>query len=97
MPTKKRIWNKSTGRDYSQERAYDASPARKKDRAARNRARYRLMKKGVVRVGDGKDVDHRDYNQQNNNLSNLRALPASRNRSYPRTKTGKPKLVRKKK
>ena len=86
---KKRIRNKSTGRDYSKEAAYDASPSRKKKRVLRNKARALLMKKGVVRVGDGRDVDHRDNNQKNNKLSNLRALPASKNRSYKRTKTGK--------
>lgn len=96
MP-KKRIWNKSTGRQYEKEAAYDASPARKSDRAARNRARYKMMKKGLVRVGDGKDIDHKNFNQKDNRASNLRVLPASKNRSYPRTKTGKPKLARKKK
>ena len=92
LRVKKRVWNKSTGRDYSKEAAYDASPARKRKRALRNKARAKLMKKGIVRVGDGKDVDHRDNNQANNNLSNLRAVPASKNRSYDRDK--RRKLIR---
>lgn len=40
------------------ERAYDGSPARKKARAARNKARREAERKGKVRKGDGKDVDH---------------------------------------
>lgn len=40
------------------DREYDASPARKKARAARNKARREAMREGRVRKGDGKDVDH---------------------------------------
>lgn len=83
----KRVRNKSTGRDYQKERQYDSRPKVKAKRAARNRARYALMKKGIVKVGDGKDVDHKNGNALVNNLSNLHAISASANRSYPRTKT----------
>ena len=41
------------------ERAYDATPARKKARAERNRARREAMKKGTVTKGDGKVVNHK--------------------------------------
>jgi len=89
MQSKRKTYNKASGRDYSKEAVYDNSATRQKDRAARNRARYKLMKKGTVRIGDGKDVDHKNNNQQDNRRSNLRAIPASKNRSYPRTSTGK--------
>ena len=39
-------------------RAYDASPARKKARAARNKARRQAEREGKVKKGDGKHVDH---------------------------------------
>jgi len=45
-------------RDYRRERLNE-SKKRKEDRKARGRARYKLMKEGKVRVGDGKDVDHK--------------------------------------
>lgn len=41
------------------ERAYDGSPARKKARAERNRARNAAKKKGLVKKGDGKVVNHK--------------------------------------
>lgn len=76
-------------RDYEKERKYDGKPAVKKKRAARNRARYKLEKEG--KVSKGQDVDHKDGNPNNNKRSNLRAVPASKNRSYPRTKTARKK------
>lgn len=83
-------------RNYKAERKYDAQPHVKKKRAARNRARYSLMKQGKVRKGDGKDVDHKDGNPHNNSPSNLRVQSASKNRSYPRTKTARKKSLLKK-
>jgi hypothetical protein len=60
---------------------YQASTSAKLDRAARNRARRELMAKGIVHKGDGKDVDHKDGNPQNNGDDNLRVLSKSKNRS----------------
>jgi hypothetical protein len=73
-------------RDYVQERKTE-SPERKKKRADRNKARRKLMKEGKVRKGDNRDVDHKNGNARDNSRSNLRAVPASKNRSYARTKT----------
>lgn len=82
-------------RDYSKngEGKYDASPARKKARAARNKARRQLTKEGLVRKGDGKDVDHKKPLSKGGSTarSNLRVVSASKNRSYARTRTGKMK------
>lgn len=77
-------------RDYGKERKYDSKPEVKERRAARNRARYKLAKEGKVRVGDGKDVDHTKPLSKGGSgkRSNLKVKPASKNRSYPRTKTG---------
>lgn len=76
-------------RNYAKEYAnYGGKPEQIKNRAERNAARAALEKKGVVRKGDGKDVDHRTpiVKGGTNAPSNLRAVPASQNRSYPRTK-----------
>ena len=82
-------------RDYKKEkREYeDDNPWRKKNRVKNNAARRQLMKEGKVRVGDGKDVDHKKPLSKGggNSRSNLRAVPASKNRSFARTKSGKMK------
>ena len=74
-------------RDYKKERKYDGKPEVKAKRAARNRARRKLEAEGKVKPGQ--DVDHKDGNPRNNKRSNLRAVSASKNRSYPRTKTAR--------
>lgn len=46
-------------RDYKKEyREFHSKPLQKKRRADRNAARRRAMKRGLVRKGDGKEVDH---------------------------------------
>lgn len=80
----------ATARNYKAEYAnYQGSEEQKKNRAARNAARAMMEKKGLVRKGDGKDVDHsRPIVKGGTNApSNLRAVPASQNRSFARTKT----------
>ena len=59
---------------------YQSSTEAKLDRASRNRDRRRLMARGVVAKGDGKDVDHRDSNPQNNSPDNLRVTSRKLNR-----------------
>jgi len=80
-------------RDYKKERKYDGKPEVKARRAARNRARYKLMKEGKVSKGDGKDVDHKKPLSKGGSTkrSNLRVKPASKNRSYARTKSARMK------
>ena len=78
-------------RDYKQEYAnYDGTPEVKKKRAQRNKARRMLEREGVVRKGDGKDVDHITPLSKSGTTarSNLKAKPASANRSFKRTSTG---------
>ena len=76
-------------RDYKKEDKYESSPEQVRNRMARNRARAQLMREGLVRKGDGKDVDHRTPLAKGGSYarSNLRVLPASQNRSFARTKT----------
>ncbi|OIN15576.1 hypothetical protein [Shewanella algae] len=71
----------SKERDYKEEyRRYDGLPHVKKKRAQRNKARRLMMRLGLVKKGDGKDVDHKDRNVFNNSRSNLRVQDASVNR-----------------
>jgi 5-methylcytosine-specific restriction endonuclease McrA len=78
-------------RDYAKEyAAYDGTPAVKKKRAQRNKARRIMEREGAVHKGDGKDVDHKTPLSKGGSTgrSNLRVKPASSNRSFKRTTTG---------
>lgn len=71
-------------RDYKMEyRNYHGKPKQRKERAKRTSARERLMKKGVVKKGDGKDIDHKRplRNGGSNGINNLRIRKKSENRS----------------
>jgi len=79
--------SKNYKRDYKKEYAnYQGKPSQKKKRAARGRARYKLMKEGRVKLGDGMDVDHKNTNANDNSSKNLRVQSKSTNRSFPRNK-----------
>lgn len=70
-------------RNYEEEYKYHSSPLQKKRRAQRNAARAKMEDAGLVRKGDGKDVDHRQRNpggNLSNSRSNLRVQPKSKNR-----------------
>ena len=60
---------------------YHSKPEQRANRSKRVLARRKLEKEGRVRKGDGKDVDHKDGNPQNNSDKNLRVLSKSKNRS----------------
>lgn len=63
---------------------YGARPDQVANRVKRNQARAMLMKEGVVKKGDGKDVDHKRPIRAGggNSRSNLRAIPKSPNRGW---------------
>ncbi len=74
-------------RDYKKEVAkYTSKPSVVKKRTEQNAARRQMEKEGLVKKGDGKDVDHRTPLSKGgtNNRSNLRVVPASENRSFSR-------------
>jgi 5-methylcytosine-specific restriction endonuclease McrA len=78
-------------RDYRREYdKYHSQEEQKKNRAKRNGARRKLEKEGVVKKNDGKDVDHKHPLSKggSNTRSNLRAVSASKNRSFARNKKG---------
>lgn len=80
MPTK-RVYNKSTGREYGPE-SYDGKyrAAHKADNAQRKAARRSVEKKlGKAKVA-GKDVDHKKGLAAGNKASNLRVESVAKNR-----------------
>ena len=60
---------------------YQGSAKQKSNRAKRGKARRVMEKKGLVHKGDGKDVNHKDGNPQNNSTDNLQVMNKSKNRS----------------
>ena len=82
------------------DRAYDASPARKKARVERNKARRQATKAGTVRKGDCKDVDHKKSIKSGGKTTkgNTRVISSKANRSAggKMSKRGKNKKVTKK-
>lgn len=69
-------------RNYKKEyNNYHSKPEQRANRSKRVLARRKMMKKGKVRKGDGKDVDHKNGNPQDNSDKNLRVLSKSKNRS----------------
>jgi hypothetical protein len=77
-------------RNYRSEyQTYHASPEQKKNRAARNAARAKMMRKGKVKKGDGKDVAHvRAFDKGGSNGDGLKVESKSRNRSFKRDSKG---------
>ena len=78
-------------RDYRKEvDRYTSKPAVKKKRALQNAARREMMKKGLVKKGDGKQVDHIQPLSKGggNTRSNYRVVPAAENESFSRNKDG---------
>ena len=72
-------------RNYKNEyKKYQGTTVQKKKRASRNAARNTLKKAGIVKKGDGKDVNHRNSNPMDNRAKNLSVTTKRANRSFPR-------------
>jgi len=68
-------------RDYEKEyKEHGGTEEQKKRRAARNKARRFMERNGRASKGDGKEVDHKDFNPENNSPSNLRMVSRETNR-----------------
>lgn len=79
---------KKPKRDFKKEAKFHARPEQKKRRAARNKARRQAIRDGRVKKGDGKEIDHKDFNPKNNSKKNVRVVSRSTNRRrQPKTKT----------
>lgn len=59
-------------RNYAKETAWEDSPRQVKRREARNKVRRVAAKKGLVRKGDRKELDHVGYHP----TGTLRGVPA---------------------
>lgn len=69
--------------------AYENQPDQVKKREARNRARYKLMKEGKVRKGDGMDVAHvKAFDKGGTNADGVKVQRRSANRSFRRDSKG---------
>ena len=82
-------------RDYSREYALqkkrgDSGSGSDSGNAKRHRARYSATKLGLVKPGDGKDLDHRNPISRggSNAPSNFRVESKHANRSFPRNSDG---------
>jgi hypothetical protein len=78
-------------RNYAEEYAkYQGTPQQIHNRSLRNQARAKLIKAGVVKKGDGKDVGHIKALGKGgtNRRSNLEPQSVATNRSFARTPTG---------
>ncbi len=77
-------------RNYKQERKTLLARGEDEGHAARLRLRREAEKKGLVKKGDGKDLDHKKPLSKGgaNKLSNARVTTPSANRSFPRKKDG---------
>lgn len=77
------------GRQAAQKK-YNAKPEQKKRRAARNKTRRKLIREGRVRVGDGKDIDHKNHDPSDMSAANLQVQDKRVNR-----RDGGPNAMRK--
>jgi endonuclease YncB( thermonuclease family) len=78
-------------RDYKKEVArYTSRPEVVKKRTQQNAARREMVKAGLAKKGDGKDVDHKTPLSKggSNAKSNLRVVDRSSNRSFSRNRDG---------
>lgn len=82
--------NKGGPKKAAYDKAYNARRDQVEKRMARNRARAALMREGVVKKGDGKDVDHKVPLDRggSNARSNLRVTSQKKNRGWRRGKSG---------
>lgn len=69
---------------------YQGTPEQRKRNDERKKTRRLMEKKGRVRKGDGKDVDHKNGKTSDMSPKNLRVVSKTTNRSFPRnSKAGK--------
>lgn len=70
-----------TKRDYKKEyEEYGGTEEQKKRRAQRNKARREAIRKGLVRKGDGKELDHVGANRKGSLGNRVRVVSKKTNR-----------------
>lgn len=85
--------SKNYVRDYSQEYKTAKGRGEQVDNKLRKRDRRLMVKKGLVRAGDGRDVDHVHALDMGGtggmgSTENLRVVSKHDNRSFPRDRKG---------
>ncbi len=77
MPRWPKNYKRRKDRNYAKETAYENRPVQVKRRMDRNNARAEAERKGLVRKGDGKEVDHLGSNRRGR-LANRRTRVVNR-------------------
>ncbi len=82
--------SKNYVRDYKQEAKTSNARGENKGDAERHKLRREAVKEGIVKPGDGKDLDHKRPLSKggSNTLSNARPVSPSENRSFSRNADG---------
>jgi inorganic pyrophosphatase len=76
-------------RKYEQATKYQDTPEQVKNRMERNKARYKLLKEGKVKKGDGKDVAHVKAADKGGTIKDgVKVQSKSSNRSFKRDSKG---------
>jgi 5-methylcytosine-specific restriction endonuclease McrA len=77
-------------RDYAAERKTLLARGEDKGHAERCKIRREAIKKGMVKRGDGKDLDHKVPLSKggSNTLKNVKVTTPAKNRSFKRNKDG---------
>lgn len=68
--------------------SYQGTEEQKRRRANRNKDRREAEREGKVHKGDGKDIDHLNYNPKDHSSKNKRVVDKSTNRSKNKHKKG---------
>lgn len=77
-------------RNYQKEyKDYQGKPEQIARRSSRNKARRAMEAAGRVKKGDGKEVDHKNYNAKDNSPKNLRVVSKEVNRRKQPPRSGK--------
>lgn len=78
------VTHRTPGQIKRHYKEYAGTPEQIDRRSTRNKARRMLEKEGLVKKGDGKDVDHKRKLDDggSNARSNLRVVPKSKNRGW---------------
>jgi hypothetical protein len=77
---------------YEQEKRAHKTPEYRKANAARKRARYHAEKKGLVKKGDNRELDHKQFRKGTgpykvvSKTANRKRQPATRKRGQDRDK-----------
>lgn len=76
-------------RNYEKENKWESSPEQKKRRAQRNKARRQAIREGLVKKGDGLELDHVGSNRRGTLGSKVKVVPRGVNRRRQPSRSGK--------